>query len=460
MRSIAFLLALVGLVALAGCSTPAPEPVAAPAPAPIVIGTDDLRLPAGLPALRAGDVPSFPVFAEAVVNMTESGSHRETSLAVSPVDRSLVFACDPSGVPNISGGHSYYYISRDNGTTWSDLQIETEMTDPRQFTFEGGDCDVAIDAAGTLYSADSWLGSIAVGSSKDGGIHWDVGQPAAGSGPVADRPWLVGGVAGTVYLTYQDVQFGMPSVIWFTMSTDYGLTFLPAVPVATAAADGAYTWTGNLEVSGDGQDMYSVYTRQAGATHNVGGAPESVWVAASHDGGLTWTSNKVSDRPAAASYLYPSIGLDDGGQLHVVFSQADQDGQPIWYSTSTDQAATWSEPVALAPGTTGYSPWIAGGQAGQALAIWYGSPNPKALFNADEDWYLYWARMDNGTILTGTTTAEPVFQGKQAVGFAEFNMVRLDADGIAHIGASIAQGDGNDVHWQAVYQRQVLGPST
>ncbi|MES2155588.1 MAG: sialidase family protein [bacterium] len=448
---------------LAGCSTPAqPPPPAPPAPAPILIGEGDLRLPVSLGPLRQGDIPSFPIFADRPTNMTGPGSsHRETSLAVSPADTRVVLACDPSGVPNVSGGQSYFYLSTDNGTKWTDLKVEG-TTDPRRATFEGGDCDVAIDAAGTLYTADTWLGDLSIGSSKDNGNTWTVGNAAAGTAPVIDRPWIVGGPAGTLYLTYQDVQFGMPSLIWFTKSTDYGLTFLPAVPVATATADGPYTWEGNFAPSADGTDLYSVYTRRE---TGVVGSPvasdaESVFVSASHDGGLSWTSHLVSKRTVSASYLYPSIGLDAGGQLHVVFSQATENGQPIWYSTSKDQGVAWSEPIPLVPGTVGFSPWIAGGQAGQAFAIWEASPDGGATFGNDADWYLYWARISNGTIITGTTTAAPVFHGKQSVGFAEFDTVRLDKDGFAHIGASMPQGKANNVHWQAMYQRQALGPPT
>lgn len=415
-----------------------------------------------MPALRAGDVPQFPIFDNRATNMTRGGSARETSLAISPLNPAIAFACDPSGVPNVSGGHSFYYLSKDNGTTWQDLQIETEATDPRKATFEGGDCDVAIDDSGALYSADTWLGNLAVGSSKDGGAHWTTSTPAAGTSPVIDRPWIIGGPAGTVYLTYQDVQFGMPSLIWFTKSTDYGQTFMPAVPVATATQDGAFTWTGNFAVSHDGRDLYSVYTRRASGVVATPAAKdgESVWVAASHDSGLTWTSHKVSESTQSASYLYPSLAMDAGGQLHVVYSQAREADQPIWYSTSKDQAQTWSPPLALTNGTAGYSPWIAAGKAGQAIAIWEGSPNPQATFDADSDWYLYWAHVENGTVQAGTTTAQPIFHGKQSVGFAEFDMVRLDKNGVAHIGASIPQGKSNNVHWQAVYQRQLLGPTT
>ena len=63
------------------------------------------------------------------------------------------------------------------------------------------------------------LGSVSVGASRDHGASWTSGTPVAGSSPVADRPWLVGGPAGTLHMTYQDVQSALPSAIWYTSSS-------------------------------------------------------------------------------------------------------------------------------------------------------------------------------------------------------------------------------------------------
>jgi hypothetical protein len=417
MRILAVL--LLGLLLLAGCSTK-PE-------ATSTGGTDAVR--PGLSFLPP-------------VNMTKVGSARETSLAIDPTNPLHLFACDPSGVPAVNNGHSYFYESKDGGQTWRDVQVETAQTDPRKETFEGGDCDVAFDAKGTMYTADTWLGEIAVGSSTNG-ESWQ-GTVIAGGAPVADRPWLVGGPDGTVYLTYQDVQFGMPSAIWFTKSTDHGLTFSPDRSVATAGPNGVFTWTGNFVVSPDGQTLHSVYTDA-----------ERVEVATSHDGGATWSSTLVSARPHSASYLYPAIAQDRGGQLHVVFSQGTDTDQPTWYSRSTDGAKTWSAPIPILTGVASGAPWVAANRSGEAYVEFAGSTDPKANAGAakDADWFLYIAHMVNGTVAdVHPTTTAPLFHGKQA--YPEFNMVRIGPDGGVHIGASIqAKGTGTSTHWQAVHQK-------
>ena len=385
-------------------------------------------------------------------------AHRETSIAMSPTDPNVMSVCDPSGVPNTAGNQSYFHRTADGGATWTPMDVEGGQTDARNYAFEGGDCDVAFDAGGTMYSADTWLGNLSVGHSTDGGKTWN-GTPLAATTPVVDRPWLVGGKAGEVYVSYQDVQCCMFSAIWFTKSTDSGMTFQPAVPVATATHEGAFTWEGNLVVAPGGEDLYLIYTRRQGPA--VGSldaqGPETVWVAASHDSGLTWTSHKIASMPNPASYLYPSLAMDAGGNLHAVWASRREQDRPIWYAFSSDQGRTWREPQPLTTGATGYSPWIAAGENGEAAIVWLGSPSPNAIETTNHDWYFYWARVTGSetgtpTITSGTTTETPMFTGKQTI--PEFEMVRLDADGLMHIGMSVFQKIGNRTGWAIVYQRE------
>lgn len=391
-----------------------------------------------------------------VTMINSSAAHREASLAVSPLDDNVLFACAPSGVPNTANGQSYFHLSTDGGATWRYLDVETGTTDPRRFAFEGGDCDVAFDAAGTMYSADTWLGSLSVGHSTDGGQNW-TGTSLAATAPIVDRPWLVGGPAGVVHVSWQDVQALMPSVIWYARSTDFGLTFTPAVPITTATPDGPFTWEGNLVVSEDQQDLYLAYTRRAGPALGSLDAqgPETVWVAASHDGGATWTQHLVASMPNPASYLYPSIALDEGGRLHVVFSSRTSVDRPIWYATSTDEGLTWSAPVKVLADVAAWSPWVVPAGDGDAAIQWYGTLNPQGNTTGTHDWYFFTARVVDGVVVSaGPTTSTPVFTGIQSA-IPEFNQLRLDSQGRIHIGASAYYDDPNGgVGWALFHQRE------
>jgi len=172
--------------------------------------------------------------------------------------------CDPSGVPNTDHGQSYFHLSTDGGRHWKPTNVETSSTDSRKAAFEGGDCDVTFDKGGTMYSADTWLGDLSIGHSTDHGESWQ-GTALSGTSPIVDRPWLVGGPKGTLYVTYQDLQCCSPAAMWFMKSTDYGQTFTPAVSITTADPGGAYTWEGNFVVSPSGQDLYLVYSRRSSA---------------------------------------------------------------------------------------------------------------------------------------------------------------------------------------------------
>lgn len=399
----------------------------------------------------------------APINMTKERASREVSLAISPQDSKIQFACAPSGLGNPFFRQSYFYRSLDSGLTWEYVTVKTEAADARRAVFEGGDCDVAIDQSGAFYAADSWGGSISVGASRDRGQAWTSGTPLAGSAPVADRPWLVAGPAGTVHLTYQDVQFSMPSAIWYTRSTDYGATFAPVALVARATPEGPFTWTGNLVVSASGQDLYSIYTRrpQPSIVGSLDQAPpEEVWVAISHDAGRTWESQLISKRGGPASYLYPSLALDRGGILHAVWAERAPKDHPVFYSYSRDAGTKWSEPVALLAGVGAYSPWVDAREPGQAVVQWYGSPKPQPSLNAKEQWFVYYAKVrlegDAPQIEAGPTTERPVFEGIQGA-ISEFNQVRLDNEGNMRIASAVRfqHQESNSVRWMLTYQGEL-----
>lgn len=398
---------------------------------------------------------------KAPVLVSADQAHRETSLAINPKNEKVMLACAPSGVPNTENNQSYFHVSRSGGRTWEPVRVENEdEEDARTYTFEGGDCDVAFDQGGTGYVADTWLGNLSVGHTRDDGRTWQ-GTPVAATGMIVDRPWLVGGPEGTVHVSYQDLQCCMPSAIWYTRSTDYGMTFQPTTMVASASEAGAFTWQGNLVVAPNEKDLYLVYTRRAGAA--LGSlddqGPEKLYVAASHDGGASWQSNLVADMPNPMSYLYPSMALDGKGKLHVVFSSMTGEDRPIWYTTSVDQAKTWTKPAPLTRGAAGYSPWIAVDDKGAAAVVWYGSPDPATTETTEGDWYFYWARIPAGKfaagrVRSGTTTKDPLFTGISPI--PEFENVRLDAAGNIHIGASAYRDGENGARpgWAIYYQRE------
>ncbi len=395
----------------------------------------------------------------APVLISETQAAREISLVQSPADQRLLAACAPSGVPATDHEQSYFHVSRDAGTTWEGMDVETAELDTRAYAFEGGDCDITFDQGGTMYSADTWLGNLSVGASTDGGASW-TGTALAVTAPIVDRPWLVGGPEGTVYLTYHDVQCCMPSAMWFTKSTDYGKTFSPVVPIPTPGPEGAYIWEGNLVVAPGGDDMYLVYSRRLAPTALDTGM--DLFLASSHNGGSSWSSTKITSIEQSTSSIYPSIGLDGGGQLHVVYSAPGQEANPVFWLKSTNRGKTWTNPVALISGTTGHAAWIVGGaRAGEAAVAWLGSPDAET--DVESDWYIYAARIKPGkggrpAINAGRTTPKPLYTGNQIA--PEFEMVSLDKRGRMQIGMAIyRERDAGGTGWAIYHQRELSLPS-
>lgn len=394
----------------------------------------------------------------APVLISETKAAREISLVLSPTDPRFLAACAPSGVPNTTNKQSYFHATKDGGRTWATVNVEPAL-DTRSAAFEGGDCDVAFDRGGTLYSADTWLGNLSVGASTDGGKTW-TGTALAVTSPVVDRPWLVGGPKGTVYLSYHDVQCCMPSAMWFTKSTDFGKTFSPAVPIPTAGPEGAYIWEGNYVVAPNAKDIYLVYSRRLAPLGVDRGM--DIFLASSHDGGTTWSSAPVASLDAATSSIYPSIGLDGGGGLHVVYATPGEEANPVYWTTSVDRGKRWSKPLPLIGGATGQAPWVVGGaRAGEAAVVWLGSPDAET--DKESDWYFYASRIKPGrggrpTFTTVRTTPKPLFTGTQTA--PEFEMVTLDRQGRMHIGMAVfrERESGGAPRWALYHQRELKIP--
>ena len=385
--------------------------------------------------------------------VSASQAARETSIDIDPTSTQRQLICDPSGVPAVQNGHSYFHLTTDGGRSWKPEDVESSLADSRRATFEGGDCDVAFDQAGTMYSADTWVGNLSIGHSTDHGESWS-GTAISGTSPIVDRPWLVGGKKGTLYVSYQDLQCCAPAAMWFMKSTDFGQTFTPAVSITSANPAGLYTWEGNFVVSPSGQDLYLVYSRRSSGAVSTAKTPETVWVTQSHDGGQTWTPHLVATLPQETTTIYPAIGMDAGGDLHVVWSApaaSKTGGNPVSYTASTDSGVTWRAPVDLNPGKVGLAPWVVGGRKGQAAVVWLGSPDPKATQTSISPYFFSWAKVrlagSGVSVATGNTTRQPLFEGKQTN--PEFEMVRMDRNGKLHLGMSVFRTAGT---W-SVYSR-------
>jgi hypothetical protein len=238
--------------------------------------------------------------------------------------------------------------SSDGGVNWSDVQL------PYVWSITG-DPSVACDPSGNAYACflsyeGSWfygVSGIYVSKSTDGGRTWaypdtvDQLKYASGS-PVkfADKCMMkvdtnmASPYVGNVYVGWQrDDPNGLNSDIFFARSTDGGLTFTTPIqvndnPPQTALAEGAFPF-----VSANGTVYMTWYD-----CYFKGGAPGSLWVDISTNGGLSFgTDKKVANFTAPLLYTcdctafrakcFPSAAADpyDPSKLYITYI-SDPDG--------------------------------------------------------------------------------------------------------------------------------------
>src|SRR5690348_14394199 len=120
--------------------------------------------------------------AAASVDSTRPAS--EPIIRVDPQDR--IFVAAPPGPP----GPSFVWRSEDGGNSFEFVGpgAINVSSSGGAIVLGGGDCDLAFDAASSLYFIDLWLGDSSTAVSHDQGTSWQ-GQPF-GTVPVQDRPWV------------------------------------------------------------------------------------------------------------------------------------------------------------------------------------------------------------------------------------------------------------------------------
>jgi len=260
--------------------------------------------------------------------------------------------------------------SQDGGQTWK----TAEGTSPKMYRVSG-DVSITYDAAGhaiLCYIAFDKLGTtnywaqgatrngIFIRRSLDGGQTWEpeahtvISHESTPEIPFEDKPWIVadttGAHAGNLYVGWTHFTLAA-SELFFTRSTDGGITWsspikLSSVPGLPRDDNGALE--GFHGVVGPDGVLYTIWD-----------AREGIMMATSHDGGLTFSKDRLII-PAGPGYFgitgvsrsngFPQIGMDmrggkHGGKLYVAWSDYTNGDVDVFVSSSGDFGKTWSAPV-------------------------------------------------------------------------------------------------------------------
>src|SRR5437773_656078 len=249
------------------------------------------------------------------------------------------------------------------------------------FTVRGLEPSVRVDAQGTVY-----VSSIrGVPGGVDLHRYYAAVDGAPGSG---------GTYAQTVYLNYHDVATFNIEV---QRSNDGGRTYVDgfgeAIDPQTFPAVGGIPVTNSANTAGQIKvdrsscasrgNLYQIFVAPDNVTENLAaGALRSIYVGVSTDVKLglpafTFTDTKVFSGPAGAqnqgaNNLFPALATDDFGFVYAVWS----DNSNIFYSFSTNQGTTWSNPMNVSfpvnGGNANVFPWIAADANGHVGIVWFG----------------------------------------------------------------------------------------
>ncbi|HEX2065733.1 MAG TPA: hypothetical protein VHI93_02875, partial [Candidatus Thermoplasmatota archaeon] len=227
----------------------------------------------------------------------------------------------------------------------------------------GGDSDIAIDAQGTVYVSDLFdsgtNSKLPVSRSTNGATSFaaPVFASPGDVGIVHDRNWIAARGNGIVVVAAR-----AGNVIHsFTSTAVAGLSFGPAVPVATGASiQGPLRYAPNNE-------LWTLYL-----------AGNDLRYAKSTNDGTSWSTGVVAAGENDIS-LFPVVAIDAANNVYAVWARvtsAVPGGIPplkteVRFSKSTDGGATWSPATTLSdPGKTALFPWISAGAAGKVDVIW------------------------------------------------------------------------------------------
>lgn len=316
-----------------------------------------------------------------------------------------LYAAATQGVP----AGSDMWTSKDGGATWTYLgepdgaAAANVLTGVNGAGMGGGDEDLITLPNGQVVMTSLWLGSNTTCVSSDQGTLWAC-NPNGSTLPGDDRQWLANSGNNIVYITSKQLGTVLvgPESIYVAKSTDGGVTF-PTVSFVTTPALGLQPGDeGNIITDSNG-NVYLVFFDTSGQT---------LYMAKSTDGGSTWMIKQVYAAPPCTPtlcislvHVFPAIAADSANNLYIVFS----DGTNSYYTSSTDGGASWRLPTIVQSGfnlKTTMEPWVVAGDAGKINIFYYGT-TARSSMDSNANWVVYMAQSQNAAAKVPTFSIAP-----------------------------------------------------
>jgi len=303
-----------------------------------------------------------------------------------------------------AGGPSTYWLSRDNGRSWST-------------GFPVGVSAIGCGDSDAVVGSDGWFYALTLGTGVDvyysrDAKHWGQSSfPPPHGTDQADRPWLVTLPHHPSTVLMLNSEVGGNVVAW--RSTDHAKTFTGPIPVTGGANSEAGLMLGSRPLVDPRDDMQlHMFYETVGAaamTQSIGASGPSqfplsqLWQASSTDGGKTWADNEVLDVTSAfgvdtgsIGHLLPATAIDRTGTIYVVVSaRLGDSGATHLYLIHSTQGG-WTKPVRIDHGApSNVFPAIAVSAPGHLVVSWYAS-SAEDFNAADAHWYEAFASTTDG----------------------------------------------------------------
>jgi hypothetical protein len=205
--------------------------------------------------------------------------------------------------------------------------------------------------------------------------------------------------------------------IWKTkrLTWNYGFSEYPAIaidssnnihivwhndtPIGSAiyymkSTNGGASWTTKRLTWNPGHYYYSTIAIDSSNNIHIvwcGGTPinEEIYYKKSTDGGASWTTKRLSW--ISGNSLYPTIAIDSGENLHVVWYDNISGNFEIYYKKSTNSGVSWTTKRVTWNSGKSHNPTIAIDSSNNIHVVWHDDTPNK--------WEIYYSRSTDG----GTT---------------------------------------------------------
>ena len=217
----------------------------------------------------------------------------------------------------------YYKKSTDAGSTWTTKRLTYSSSSSR-------DAVVAIDSNDHIHVA--WMdespgnSEIYYKKSTNGGANWTTKRLTYNSG-ASFSPAITVDSNDHIHLVWDD-DSPLDSEIFYKRSTDGGATWT----TKRLTYNSLNSWYPIIAVASNNH-LYVVW-------HQFSPSETEIYLKRSTNGGVTWTTKRLTYNSGYSRY--PAIAMDSNDHIHLVWDDDSPGNLEIYYKKSTDGGTNWT----------------------------------------------------------------------------------------------------------------------